>query len=224
MRSDRERGENIERILPSGPALGMDSDSAITLASFNVRCPGDEPPHDWESRVPRICEVIRRTGMDLAGLQEAVDFQLERIVLNSGFSFIGVGRNDFRKSGEHCCILYRTERFQVLESGTFGLSENPEQPGLCSWNTICPRIATWGIFKDCRTGNKFLFYNTHLDNRSEPARINGIRLILDHAGKRCRSGLPVILTGDFNAPPGSPVWKTAAEKLRTVIRHPIRKV
>ena len=100
----------------------------------------------------------------------------------------------------------------MLEFGTFGLSEQPEKPGVKSWGTAYPRIATWGLFRVRATGKKFRFYNTHLDHRSELARVNGIKLIVEHAKKNGK-GEPMILTGDFNARPDSETYKIASKLL-----------
>lgn len=189
-------------------------DESITLGTFNLRCPADKtPPFDWKTRIPLICEVLHRSGAKIVGVQEPVDFQLQPILKKSGFKYVGGARNDFRKSGEYSCILYDPERFEVLESGTFGLSEKPDVPGVRSWNSACPRIATWGVFRDRRNGKKFIMYNTHLDHKSELARINGIKLIVEHAKTQRKLGLPMILTGDFNARPDSETVKTAQSLL-----------
>jgi endonuclease/exonuclease/phosphatase family metal-dependent hydrolase len=185
----------------------------FTLATFNIRCPVDKTPNSWQERKDRCLTVIRNNRLDIFGIQEAVHQQLQDLLSGGEYAFIGGGRNDFKKSGEFSAILYRKERFQVLESGTFSLSEKPEVPGYISWNSACPRIATWGLFLDKKTGRKFIYYNTHLDHISSQARVNGIKLIVEHAGKKA-NGLPLILSGDFNAHPDSRVYQTASSLLK----------
>ena len=186
----------------------------ITLGTFNVRGPWDNAaPFDWKSRIPLLREVLKRTGLEIVGLQEPVDDQLQALLNDSVYKYIGVGRNDFKKDGEYSCILYTAERFENLESGTFALSETPDVPGSKSWDSRCPRIATWGKFIDRQTGKLFVMCNTHLDHISEAARINGIKLIVERLQPFRDQNIPLILTGDFNAFPDSETVRTAASLL-----------
>ncbi|MBO4303178.1 MAG: endonuclease/exonuclease/phosphatase family protein [Lentisphaeria bacterium] len=195
---------------------------SFLAATFNVRCPCDKTPNSWEERKDRCTALIREVRMDIFGVQEAKDFQLNDLVADGEYLFFGKGRDDHASRGEFSAILYRVSRFELLEGETFGLSERPEEPGLRSWGSGCPRIATWGLFRDKLTGRKFLFVNTHLDNRSELARINGMK-VLEKRLRGKRNEHPMILTGDFNAPPFSAPWKIASAFLRdacTVSRTP----
>ncbi|MGH3879548.1 MAG: hypothetical protein ACRDSK_21175 [Actinophytocola sp.] len=62
-------------------------------------------------------------------------------------------------------------------------------------------MATWVRFEDRRTGLELAVLNTHLDNMSEPSRVRGAALIRDRVNA-FPPELPVIVTGDFNAPAG----------------------
>ncbi|MBQ9770640.1 MAG: endonuclease/exonuclease/phosphatase family protein [Lentisphaeria bacterium] len=183
----------------------------FTLATFNIRCPVDKTPNTWQERKPRCLAVIRKNQFDIFGVQEAVRSQLDDL-LGDEFLFIGGGRDDFKNKGEFSAILYRKDRFELIRGGTFGLSEKPSVPGYKSWKTAYPRIATWGLFRDKRTGKEFIYYNTHLDHVSELARINGIKLLVRHASENAK-GKPLIISGDFNAKPTSPTYQTASSLL-----------
>ena len=61
-------------------------------------------------------------------------------------------------------------------------------------------VATWAILKDKNTGKRLFFLNTHLDHMGKVARHEGALLVIDQATK-LSEGLPVIVTGDFNATP-----------------------
>lgn len=187
----------------------MAEENSFRLATFNIRRPGDKSPHSWRERSSRCLEIIRQNKIDIYGIQEGYHYQVKELARKGGFEYIGHGRNDFKEKGEFTAVLYKKDRFELVKGGTFGLSEKPHIPGYRSWKSAYPRIATWGIFKDRKNGRKFIYYNTHLDNVRELARINSIKLIAGHA-KENASGLPVILSGDFNDVPGSPTWKSAA--------------
>ncbi len=188
-------------------------EQSFVLATFNIRCPIDKTPHSWKERSPRCSALIKRNHIDIFGVQEATRKQLDDLLECGMFGFVGGGRNDFKDGGEFSAILYRKDRFKLLKGGTFGLSETPEIPGVKSWGSACPRIATWGLFQDRQTGKKFIYYNTHLDHRSENARVNGIKLLVDHA-KNNMPGVPLVISGDFNAKPNSVTYQTAAALLK----------
>lgn len=200
-------------------ATGCTNDSAKTtfvLATYNVRChygEGEPGTHNWKERAPRWGRVVAKNKMDIIGTQEALVYQLKDMIRVTGFDYIGGGRDDFKEGGEYSCILYNPERFELLKDGTFALSETPDIPGSRSWDSACPRIATWGHFRDKNTGKEFVYYNTHLDHISEEARINGIRMVVDHA-KEHVTGVPLILSGDFNAYPNSETYRIAASLLK----------
>ncbi len=186
---------------------------SVILATYNLRVPCDKPPYDWPSRLPRVLASIEADGFAIFGVQEAVKRQLDDILSATGYEKVGVGRDDFAEGGEHSCIVFDPRRFTLLDGGTFALSETPDVAGSMSWNTCCPRIASWGKFKDAASGREFCYYNTHLDHRSELARVEGIKLVVAHARENC-GGLPLILTGDFNAHPDSETYRVAASLLR----------
>ena len=185
----------------------------VVLATYNLRVPCDQPPYDWASRLPRVLASIETDRFDIFGVQEAVKRQLDDVLSATGFAKVGVGRDDFAEGGEHSCIVYDPKRFTLLDGGTFALSETPDVAGSKSWNTSCPRIASWGKFKDSATGRDFCYYNTHLDHVSERARVEGIKMVVVHAGKN-GGGLPLVLTGDFNAHPDSETYRVASSLLR----------
>lgn len=189
------------------------NDFGVVLATFNFRVPCDPAPYDWANRRDRVRELIKADGFEIFGVQEAVRQQLADVLEGTSFAKIGGGRDDFLDGGEHSCIIYDTARFRLLDGGTFALSEQPDVPGSKSWGTACPRIASWGKFHDVKSGKDFCYYNTHLDHVSELARVEGIKMVVAHAGRNC-SGLPLVLTGDFNAYPDSETYKIAATLLR----------
>ena len=184
----------------------------IILASFNIRCPVDKSPNTWAERKERCRAVIKQNKLDIFGVQEAFRHQLDDLIRETDYAFIGGGRDDFKNKGEFTAIIYNKKRFEVIKSGTFGLSEKPDLPGYRSWKSAYPRIATWGLFLDRTNSKKFVYYNTHLDNVSSLARINGVKLLVSHAEKNA-ANLPLLITGDFNATPESEVYRTATSLL-----------
>ena len=182
--------------LAAGPQEGT-----FRLATFNIRTPIDKPPNAWTCRVDRVRALIQRHGFDVMGLQEATEKQIDDL-LTEGWASVGVGRDDGKRGGEASCIFYKKDRFEVLDSDTFWLSETPDVPGSKSWDTACTRICTWARMTDRKTGKSFVYFNTHLDHVSATAKENGMALILKRI-KAIDKGIPLLLTGDMNAGPDS---------------------
>jgi len=113
-----------------------------------------------------------------------------------GYEYIGVGREDGKKQGEHSAIFYRTDKFKVLEHGDFWLSEDQTKPNL-GWDAACIRVCTWGKFKEVSTGLTFVYFNLHMDHKGTKAREESAKLILKKI-QGMPKGTPVILSGDFN--------------------------
>ncbi|MCE7004357.1 endonuclease/exonuclease/phosphatase family protein [Kibdelosporangium philippinense] len=59
-------------------------------------------------------------------------------------------------------------------------------------------MVTWVRFADSGTGKQFVVVNTHFDHESENSRVRSAELVRDRINA-IAPGLPVVLTGDFNA-------------------------
>ena len=92
------------------------------------------------------------------------------------YGWVGVGRDDGQEAGEFNPVFYRKDKYDLVDSGTFWLSETPELPSL-GWNGGCNRLCTWVILREKATGFTYAHVNTHLDNASEEARVNGAKLV-----------------------------------------------
>ena len=178
----------------------------IDVMSFNVRYdnPGDNQ-NNWQYRKDRVANAIRFYDAEIVGTQEVLHNQLEDLKQRlTDYDVIGVGREDGKEKGEYSALWYKKDRFEVLASGNFWLSETPETAGSKGWDGACERIASWAKLKDKQSGKALFALNTHLDHIGVAARREGVSLLLDKV-KELGSGLPVIVTGDFNADPASVV-------------------
>lgn len=186
-----------------------DATRALRFLSFNIRCdtPADGE-NQWLYRKEAVAAFLAERRPDVAGLQEALPHQLQFVRERlAQYEAIGTGR-DHDGGGEHTPLLYRPDRLRVVQSGTFWLSETPHVPGSMSWETACPRIATWAIFGPARPGGEgaqpeILVVNTHLDHRSQAARENGAALVMQFI-EQTAGGRPVVVMGDMNGAPTNP--------------------
>jgi endonuclease/exonuclease/phosphatase family metal-dependent hydrolase len=174
-------------------------ESAIKVMSYNIRYdnPGDEE-NAWPRRAWRVVDLIKSTKPDLIGIQEALHGQL--IDMEEGlpeYAWFGVGRDDGKTKGEYSPVLYRKERFDVLDGGTFWLSETPEDTGSVGWDAAITRIVTWLELNDRTANQELFFFNTHFDHRGEVARKESARLLVSRVKSIAKSSSAVV-SGDFN--------------------------
>jgi endonuclease/exonuclease/phosphatase family metal-dependent hydrolase len=182
---------------------------AVKVMSFNVRYgTANDGENHWDRRKEFLVETIRAFGPDLLGTQETLGFQKDFLVDQlAGYRAVGVGRDDGGPKGEMTAVLYRVERFELLDHGHFWLSETPEIPGSKSWDTSLTRMATWLKLRD-RQGPPdaiLWFFNTHYDHRGAQARTESSRLLRRKIAELAETS-PAIVTGDFNTDEGSPPY------------------
>ncbi|MBR6858564.1 MAG: hypothetical protein IKM75_00955 [Bacteroidales bacterium] len=202
------------------PLLVLSSQSCqkvepLPVMSFNVRY-GTAKDGDfvWENRKDAACAMILDKHPAVFGVQEALDFQLTYFEEHCpGYRFVGVGREDGLHEGEHMAVFYDSNRIELLQWGTYWLSETPFQPSL-GWDAACRRTATWTLLKDKATDRQFYFVNTHLDHVGKEARRRGLLLLVERIGAMNPDGYPMILTGDMNVYPDDP----CLNELRTLMQ------
>lgn len=184
------------------------------VMTFNIRYgTANDGENSWPNRSHMVIGVVSAFAPDVLGIQEALRFQIEELLVGLGnYGEIGVGRDDGKEAGEYAAILYRSQRFDVHESGTFWFSDTPGVPGSASWGNNITRICTWAHFIDRTTGRGFYVYNVHLDHESQPSRERSAELLASRISSRSTSD-PVIVTGDFNAGEDNPVLRYLTGKL-----------
>lgn len=180
----------------------------LNVMSFNIRYDNpDDSLNNWQYRKDVAAKTIKNQKADIVGTQEVLVNQLNDLKSRlPEYNAIGVGREDGIEKGEYSAILYKKDRFKEIKSGYFWLSETPEVAGSKGWDGACERIATWAILEDISSKKQLFFINTHLDHVGKIARQEGVTLLLSRANALA-NGLPIIMTGDFNATPESDVIK-----------------
>lgn len=180
----------------------------LNVMSFNIRYDNpDDSLNNWQYRKDVAAKTIKNQNADIVGTQEVLVNQLNDLKSRlPEYNAIGVGREDGIEKGEYSAILYKKDRFKEIKSGYFWLSETPEVAGSKGWDGACERIATWAILEDISSKKQLFFINTHLDHVGKIARQEGVTLLLSRANALA-NGLPIIMTGDFNATPESDVIK-----------------
>lgn len=185
-------------VLLSMNCFGQES---FRVASYNIRYQAEADERSgngWAVRKEPLAALIKRHGFDLIATQEGNTQQLGELKeLLPGYAYLGSPYGGPEGSLHNCATFYRTDSFEVLDSGVFWLSETSEIPSI-GWDASDRRICFWTKFKERATGKAFFLFNTHFYWRKHTARERSgplvARKIKEIAGQQ-----PVILMGDFNS-------------------------
>lgn len=183
----------------------------LVVASYNIRNDnsGDaKRGNGWAQRCPIICDQIEWNNVDIFGAQEVKRNQIDDMLRElEGYAFVGVGRDDGKDKGEFSPVFYKTDRFKLLDQGTFWISETPEKVGVKGWDAALPRICSYARLQDKVTKKKFWFFNLHMDHIGVEARKEGAKLIARKITEMCGNE-PAMVSGDFNVDQNNEAYKT----------------
>ena len=104
--------------------------SRLTVISYNIRyyntTDGD---NSWDNRKTATKAMIETLAPDVFGVQEAYPVQ-EQYILDecTDYRAYGVGREDGVNDGERMSIFWNNTTIEMLQTGTFWLSETPNTP------------------------------------------------------------------------------------------------
>lgn len=181
----------------------------VNWATFNIRYdnPADAQ-NNWKYRKDSVAKFIHTNDIDVVGMQEVLHNQMEELKERlPEYAAVGVGREDGKTAGEYAPLFFKKDRFEVLDSNTFWLSQYPDSVGFIGWDGACCRIATWAKLKDKENGKIFMAVNTHMDHVGVEARREGALLIMKRI-QEIVGNRPAVLTGDFNVTDQSEAYQT----------------
>lgn len=186
-----------------------ESQTQINWATFNIRYDNpDDLQNNWKFRKDSVAQFIHAQDIDIVGMQEVLHNQLEDLKSRlPEYTYVGIGREDGKQAGEYAPLFFKKDRFEVLDSNTFWLSQYPDSVGFIGWDGACTRIATWAKLKDKNNGKIFMAVNTHFDHVGVEARKKGALLIIERI-KEIVGDKPAVLTGDFNVNDASEAYQT----------------
>lgn len=187
----------------------------IKAISFNIRCDSDPNGHAISERAPRLNSATSKYDADVIGFQECVPEWVEYIekYYSEKYEFFNRYRSD-GEDKESTPILWKKDKFELIDKGCFWLSATPEVPSR-GWDPdgFCNRICLYVVLKDKKTGEKFTFMNTHF-GFGDTDQVNSAKLIYEYSKKI--SDYPTFVTGDFNMEPDSAGYKTMTKNFTDV--------
>ncbi len=206
--------------------------ASLQVWSFNVACQSNDgnsnwgDNHKWNVRRPGIYAFFNENQPDIIGTQECEYRQRVNILDNTeGYAAYGLGveygkessgsegylwnKKDYNTDSSNA-IFYKTDKFEVLDKGTFWLSSNPSSVGSDDGHNCA-----WIKFQWKENGYRFYFFNTHLDDQGKSARAESARLIAERIRTIAGEEETVFLGGDFN----TVSTDTALEPLKEVLKN-----
>ncbi|HTN69269.1 MAG TPA: endonuclease/exonuclease/phosphatase family protein [Dysgonamonadaceae bacterium] len=172
----------------------------LNIATYNLRMDTHRDSLDaWVHRKENVNGLIRFHDFDIMGTQEGFHHQLLDITEPGDYDYVGAGRDDGKDGGEHSAIVYKTDRFEVLDKGDFWFSLTPNEPSF-GWDAKIRRICSWAKFKDKEADKEFFFFSLHYDHQAKEARRNSSLLLIQKI-REIAGDAPVFCVGDFNATP-----------------------
>ncbi len=176
-------------------AAEFDGGEELRLMSYNIYYSDLR-----EARMDAVAEMIEKYSPDIMGLQESNTTEWKAFLLDrfgDQYGYVGAGR-EAGGVGEATPILYREDKYRLIESDTLWLSDTPYE---CSKYPASRqnRIFTYALLARKSDGKKFLVVNTHLDTTGSEARLLQIASLKKQLQDLCLDDYPLLLTGDMNA-------------------------
>ena len=175
----------------------------IKALCYNVYSPRPD-----EKRAERVLKTVSDRAPDVFCLQEATPVWMEIFTkfFADEYAFCGEGRQDGRDC-EYNPVFYKKDRFELLDSKTFWLSDTPEE---CSKLEVSKyfRICTLAIIKDRNGGEEICAVSAHLDYVWEAAD-GQVETLLELLRKYGRE--KTFVCGDFNCNLYSPAYARMKE-------------
>jgi len=189
----------------------------IKAISYNIRQSGladNDGENKWDNRKKATITMIEQEKPSVFGLQEALLEQVEYIETNlPQYNHVGVGRDDGKNAGEFMSIFYLSEKFNLLQSGTFWLSETPDSVSK-GWDAECFRTVTWVKLQDIESKKEFYYFNTHFDHKGIVARENSAKLISEKIKEIAGKKASIVFGGDLNSDISDPIFNPVKKFLK----------
>jgi len=194
-------------LLKTGKMITME----FNLMTSNIRFenPADEI-NNWPKRKHIWSKIVDKYDIDILCTQEGRKNQLLDAESITKLKIVD-GHRDWIPERMYPSIFINLNKFSVLSSGDFWLSETPDIAGSKSFNSAFPRLCTWVEVK--KDNNTFFVFNCHLDHVLDETRLSQSKVIAKQIPIINKCNVPYILAGDFNESPENTVRSLFNEDL-----------
>jgi len=168
----------------------------MKVATYNLRVDTDfDQDWQWCYRADKVLDLINYHDWSLLAVQEIRPTQIADLKKLTQYQGITAEREGDGQ-GEGIGLYFKPSMYTLVDSGSFWLSMTPDQPSIHP-DAAYSRLCVWAILVP-KDQPPFLVISTHLDNISETARFEGMKVILNRLAEKI-SAYPVLLMGDLNA-------------------------
>lgn len=190
-------------IVPDGEIVALVRENgAIRTMSFNLLI-----SDVTDIRMRRVRDTILQYLPDTVGLQEADAKWMEYLKTELGAYYQMVGDDCPGVEGVeigYTPILFAKDRFELIESNTYWLTDTPEIPSKLP-DSVYYRLYTYVILKNKSDETQWLHLNTHFDfdvDVQVQTSLYILQFLSAHKDMAC------VLTGDLNMISTSPGYQT----------------
>lgn len=171
--------------------------------TFNLRFDSArDGANRWARRRSLVLEVVRRYRPDLLGTQEGRWQQLVYLRRHLPEYVLHAPGRVLDDTCQYPTLFVRRECFRIRAGGEFWLSKTPHHHRSKDWDSAFPRMMSHALLETVAGGRLVRTAVTHLDHAGARARYEQARIL---AAWCARDSAPLVVLGDFNDAPGSPV-------------------
>ncbi len=220
----RDNQLSVEGMAPVGETTPVKVMEYNICATDSTQTDTDGSAITMDERITHIFKAIESYAPDVLGLCEINHLWIERLkdeLTPEGGRYAGYGRSSLgatygakrynRETWDlYNLLVWNTEKYDLIDSGTFWCSSTPNKPNTFTWpdGTVgdFARAINWVILEERTTGAQFFFLCAHIDAKVAKARNYSATFILEQATE-IAAGLPIIMVGDWNANEKSDAYK-----------------
>jgi endonuclease/exonuclease/phosphatase family metal-dependent hydrolase len=181
----------------------------MRVMTFNIRFENEtDGANAWSMRRALIIRLIQKYEPLVIGTQEGMWSQLSYLRDNLPQYNLYAPHRVLDAACQYPTLFFHKDVFNVHEGGEFWLSKTPKVHRSKSWDSAFPRMMSYARVSSVNTDTALWIAVTHLDHIGAQARYQQAKIIAGWV--KARTG-PVILMGDFNDNPGSPVHDVFTE-------------
>ncbi len=193
--------------IPTPSVIKTGEGTPIKVSSYNIRVAAAadvETGNAWEIRKVPLADLMLRHDFDIIGTQEGSFKQMDELMaLLPGYGYIGYPYAGKNANAHTASIVYKKDKFDIVDQGVFWYSETPDTLSI-GWDATDTRICSWAKIKHKTTGQQFYFFTSHFYWKHRTAKLNSGQLMVDKIKEiTTDEQLPIISTGDLNSRPNT---------------------
>ena len=143
--------------------------------------------------------LVEKYDPDIVSMQEVNDLWKEmlRDDFREEYDMYYLYRGSLKGSNEAEPVMWKKDKYEKLEEGSFWLSETPDTPYPPGFGQYYPRICNWVRLKEIESGKTFRICSTHFGFYPEGDALEVIRSLFEKQVEIAGED-PCFIMGDYN--------------------------